>query len=155
MFCYKQGFYLYRRPLGTYGIETSFLFPAWSHNTIGSIRSVRIEHASSVGTFGSLITEYPDKASCKHGIRHPPVPKVTKSGSSPLIVHGMHKLCRHKHLISVGKACHTCKVSRIMMRIKSVEISPGMDDMPTLKLIVFTEKAVIIGIPSAFVSVTP
>lgn len=26
MFRYKQRFYLYRRPLGTYGIETSFLF---------------------------------------------------------------------------------------------------------------------------------
>ena len=133
MFCYKQRFYLYRRPLGTYGIETSFLFPACMvpqhHREHWSVRS----STPLCRNVWEFVTEYPDKASCKTWDSSSTCPKVTKS-APPLIVHGMHKLCRHKHLISVGKACHTCKIGRIMMRIKSVEISPGMDDMPTLNL---------------------
>ena len=128
----EKRFQLDRRPLCTDGIIASFFLSTWPYYSVGCIGLVRVEYSSFITAFGSLIAIYPDEPSCKQGIGTPAIPKVAQAGSSSLIVHGVHKFGRHEYFITIGETCYPCQISRIVMRIQVVKVSPGMYHMSFL-----------------------
>ena len=137
-----------------YCIYTSFPLTIRSNNPIGGIEPIRIQSSALICPTDSFIRKCPHKATGEKRMRSVVYPKIFQSGSMSLIVLTMHKFGRHKDIIAISKTGYAGEIRRIVMCIQPVKISPGMNYMPLLRIII-REMLIKSRIPASFVPITP
>ena len=146
--------YLDRRPDVLDCVVTAFFFTVRSDEAVITHIEVAVELVVHIAALDGLVHEGPDEATGKERMAGPVVPEVLEACSAALVGVGVHKLSRHKHLVTVGEPSHSGQVGRVMVGVEIVEVSPRMNHVALLR-VVLVEEFVELGVPSSLVAVVP